>query len=276
METRRVDVGELTLEVLEAGSGGRPLLLVHGFTGAKEDFADHIDGLAASGWHVVAPDQRGHGASDDPPGESSYSLAVYAQDLVRLLDALGWPSSVVLGHSMGGMVVQELALAAPARVRALVLMDTSHGPVEGIDPAAAELGRSVVREGGIRLLVELQRDRESPLDTPANQRLLRERPGWAEYGERNTLACCDDMWVAMSRELLEQTDRLDRLASSVRVPTLVIVGEQDTPFIADSERMAKAIPGARLEVIADAGHSPQFENPSAWWSVMTTFLQEVA
>ena len=274
METRRIDIGDLGLEVLEAGAGGRPLLLVHGFTGAKEDFADHVDELAGLGWHVVAPDQRGHGASDDPPGESSYSLELYADDLVRLLDTLGWSSCVVLGHSMGGMIVQELVLSAPERVRGLVLMDTSHGPVEGIDPAMIELGCTVVRDGGLELLVELQRDRESVLDTPANQRLLAERPGWAEYGERNTLACCADMWLTMSRQLLSQADRLERLRS-VSAPTLVIVGEQDTPFLADSERMAKAIPGARLEVIADAGHSPQFENPPAWWDVMTSFLSEV-
>ena len=275
METRRIDIGELTLEVLEAGAGGRPLLLVHGFTGVKEDFAEHIDGLAALGWHVVAPDQRGHGASDDPAGESSYSLSVFAGDVIALADALGWSSFVVLGHSMGGMVVQHVALEHPSRISGLVLMDTSHGPVEGIDPAEVELGQSVVREGGLQLLVDLQRDRENPLDTPANKRLLAERPGWAEYGERNTLACCADMWLAMSSELFGQADRLERL-TSVAVPTLVIVGEQDAPFIADSERMAKAIPGAQLAVIADAGHSPQFENPAAWWAELTAFLKEVA
>ena len=275
METRRIDIGDVALEVLEAGPGGRPLLLVHGFTGAKEDFAEHIDALAALGWHVVAPDQRGHGASDAPVGETSYSLETYTRDAGALADALGWNRFVVLGHSMGGMVVQELVLSAPERVRALVLMDTSHGPVEGIDPAEVELGQSVVRDGGLELLIELQRDRENPLDTPANKRLLAERPGWAEYGERNTRACSPDMWLAMTGELLRQADRLERL-HAVSVPTLVIVGEQDTPFIVDSERMAKTIPGARLEVIEDAGHSPQFENPSAWWSVMTSFLAEVA
>ena len=275
MDTRRIVIGELTLEVLEAGAGGRPLLLVHGFTGAKEDFAEHIDELAVLGWHVVAPDQRGHGASDDPRGESSYSLALYARDLVALVDVLGWERFVILGHSMGGMVVQHVVLENPSRVAGLVLMDTSHGPVEGIDPAQVELGQSVVRDGGLQLLVELQRDRESPLDTPANKRLLAERPGWAEYGERNTLACCPDMWLAMSSELVGQDDRLERLAG-VGVPTLVIVGEQDMPFIADSERMAKTIPGARLAVIPDAGHSPQFENPPAWWAELTAFLKEVA
>ena len=55
----------------------------------------------------------------------------------------------------------------------------------------------------------------------------------------------------------------------------MLVGEQDAPFIAPSERMAKAIDGARLVVIPDAGHSPQFENPDAWWDALTSFLDEV-
>ena len=56
---------------------------------------------------------------------------------------------------------------------------------------------------------------------------------------------------------------------------LVIVGEQDRPFLGPSERMAKAIPRARLAVIPDAGHSPQFENTEAWWDALASFLQEV-
>jgi pimeloyl-ACP methyl ester carboxylesterase len=61
----------------------------------------------------------------------------------------------------------------------------------------------------------------------------------------------------------------------VSVPTLVLVGEQDTPFLADSERMAKTIPGATFAVIPDAGHSPQFENPDAWWDAVSSFLDTV-
>ena len=66
----------------------------------------------------------------------------------------------------------------------------------------------------------------------------------------------------------------DRLAS-LEMPVLVLVGEQDRPFVGSSERMAKAIPGARLVVIPDAGHSPQVENPEAWWAALTAFLEEV-
>ncbi len=56
------------------------------------------------------------------------------------------------------------------------------------------------------------------------------------------------------------------------MPVLVVVGEQDTPFLRASQRMAEAIPGAQLEVVPDAGHSPQFEAPEAWWKVVSDFF----
>ena len=89
------------------------------------------------------------------------------------------------------------------------------------------------------------------------------------------LAASADMWLAMTATMFGQEDRLEQLGS-LTVPVLVVVGEQDRPFVGWSERMAKAIPGARLAVIADAGHSPQVESPEAWWTVLTGFLQEVA
>jgi pimeloyl-ACP methyl ester carboxylesterase len=74
--------------------------------------------------------------------------------------------------------------------------------------------------------------------------------------------------------MLDQADRLDRLPV-IDVPALVLVGEEDAPFLGPSRRMAAALPGARLEVVPDAGHSPQFENPDAWWAALTRFLKEV-
>ena len=62
MQIRTLSVGPVDLAIAEAGDGGRPLLLLHGFTGAKEDFTEWLDPLAALGWHGVAPDHRGHGA----------------------------------------------------------------------------------------------------------------------------------------------------------------------------------------------------------------------
>ena len=69
------------------------------------------------------------------------------------------------------------------------------------------------------------------------------------------------MWGTMAMALARQPDDLAAMAASVRCPLLVIVGEQDKPFVTASDAMADAIPGAQLVVIPDAGHSPQFENP---------------
>jgi pimeloyl-ACP methyl ester carboxylesterase len=277
MDIRRVQVATgLGLEVLEAGAGGRPLLLVHGFTGAKEDFADHLDDLGRLGWHAVAPDLRGHGRSDQPGGLDSYSLKTFAGDVLALADALGWDRFTLLGHSMGGMVAQVAALEAggAARLDGLVLMDTSHGPIGGIDTEMIELGKTVVAEGGMALLVEAQRGQDGALATAADRRVTAERPGYAEFGEAKTLASSADMWLGMIDEVVHsQDDRLDDLASSFAgVPLLVIVGEQDAPFVPHAERMSAAVPGAQLAVIADAGHSPQFENPDAWFEALTGFL----
>lgn len=273
MEERQITVATgLTLAALEAGNGGRPFLLVHGFTGAKEDFAEHLDRLAAEGWHVVAPDLRGHGRSEQPEGLESYSLDAMAGDVLALADALGWDRLTLLGHSMGGMVVQHVALRAPERLVALVLMDTSHGPVGGIDPESIELGKAVVSEGGMALLVEAQRGRPGELQTPADLRLRETRPGYVEFGEAKARACAADMWLGMIDEIVStQPDRLAEL-SDLDLPVLIVVGEQDRPFLGAAHAMAEAIPGAMLQMISDAGHSPQFENPEEWFGALSGFL----
>jgi 2-succinyl-6-hydroxy-2,4-cyclohexadiene-1-carboxylate synthase len=273
VELREVDVGPVVLAVAEAGRGGAPLLLVHGFTGAKEDFADWVDGFAGRGFHVVAPDLRGHGSSSKPDDEASYSLSHMADDVVGLADALGWSRFALLGHSMGGMVVQHVALRAGARLSALVLMDTSPSKVS-IDPDLIALAVSVVRSEGIERLMELQAERDAPLATAADARVRAEREGYIEFGDRKMRASSPAMYAAMATELVERDDLLPELAG-LDVPTLVVVGEQDEPFLAPSRAMADTIPGARLEVLADAGHSPQFESPERWWGAVETFLTEV-
>src|SRR3546814_15414458 len=79
------------------------------------------------------------------------------------------------------------------------------------------------------------------------------------------------MYASMIGQMIDQVDRLQHLAD-VSVPTLVVVGEQDRPFVRPSQAMAAAVPGARLAAIPDAGHSPQFENPDARRAVMPHFL----
>jgi pimeloyl-ACP methyl ester carboxylesterase len=275
MDQRSIDLGDIELSIAEAGVGQRPFLLLHGFTGAKEDFTDWLDPLAGAGWHAVAPDLRGHGASSKPTAEAAYSFEILAHDVLRLIDALGWRRLSLLGHSMGGMVAQFVAHEASGRLDALVLMDTDHGPIEGLDPQLVEAAVSIVRTRGMGSLAEVMASRENPLDSPAHKRLLADRPGYAEFEDRKFRATSPALYAAMAPKFGGTGDRLKELKSlPPSLPVLVIVGEQDGPLVGSSERMAAAIPGGSLAVIPDAGHSPQFEGPDAWWKALSTFLAE--
>jgi pimeloyl-ACP methyl ester carboxylesterase len=280
------DDGPLELAMAEDGRGGSPLLLVHGFTGAKEDFTAHLGLLAAAGWHAVAPDLRGHGASDAPDDEGAYDLALLAGDLLALADTLGWESFVLLGHSMGGMVAQVAALVAPGRLEGLVLMDT--GPCSvGVDRDLADLSVDVVRSGGMALLGEVVASlpEGSPLDTTAARRLRQSRPSplggddfeasWAAFADAKLHAASPAMYAAMVPAMLDQLDRSAALAS-LAVPTLVVAGEHDALFLDDCRHLAATIPGARLEIIAGAGHNPQHEAPETWSVVLLDFLAGLA
>lgn len=268
--------GALEVALAEAGAGGRPLVLVHGFTGAKEDFADHLDPLAELGWHVVAPDLRGHGDSPKPAHDDAYSFDVFAEDLLGVLDALGWASAVALGHSMGGMILQTAVLRAPERFEAIVLMDTSHRALKGADPAVIELGAKLALEEGMASVLATQAAFAGP-GMPAHELVVATRPGYTEFNDRKLLVTSPQMYATMIKAITDPQSPIDRLDDlrGVTVPTLVIVGDQDAPFVNPSRRMADAIPGAELAVIPDAAHCPQFEAPDAWWSALSGFLARV-
>jgi len=273
---RHVNLGLIELSIAEAGAGQNPLLMVHGFTGAKEDFTPWLDQLADLGWHAVAPDLRGHGASSKPADESSYSFELLADDLLRLADELGWNRFVLLGHSMGGMIAQFVARSAAERLGALILMDTTHGPLESLDPALVDAAVSIVRTQGIGTLADIVAEQDGPLTTPAHRRLIAERPGYAEFCDRKLRATSPGLYAAMAPVFPATADRIDSLRRlPATLPVLVIVGEQDQQFRAPSERMAAAVRRGTLAVIADAGHCPQFENPDAWWKILTGYLADI-
>jgi pimeloyl-ACP methyl ester carboxylesterase len=277
MDIRTVALHDVELAIAQAGTGQRPLLLVHGFTGAKEDFTDWLDRLADMGWHAVAPDLRGHGASGKPSSEDAYSFEIMADDIIRLVDALGWDRFTLLGHSMGGMVAQFVAREIPERLAGLVLMDTCDGPVDGLDPTLIDATVTIVRSEGMDALAKILVDTESPLETPAHKRLVAEQPGYAAFEDRKFRATAPALYAAMAPLFGRTGDRRHDLeALPATLPALVIVGEQDRPFLEPSRRMADALPGATLAVIADAGHSPQFENPDDWWRALSGFLAAVA
>jgi len=257
----------LAVEVVGDGPG---LLLVHGLGGAKEDFADHVPTLAHD-HTVVIFDHRGHGASDKPTDPAAYSFARLVDDTIAVADAAGLDHFRLLGHSMGGMVARKIALHEQSRVDALVMMDTSAGPVPGFDPTLVDLAVGVALNDGKQALKELL-DMASVLESPAHKRVLAKRPGYGEFEARKWADMSEIMWATLLHELAYQSDDLPAMAASLRVPLLVLVGAQDEPFVIAAHAMADAIAGTQLVVIADAGHSPQFENPDVWIAALTGFL----
>jgi pimeloyl-ACP methyl ester carboxylesterase len=276
VDVGRMEVNGVRLSVAEAGRGGRPLLLLHGFTGAKEEFVEGLDLLAQHGWHAVAPDLRGHGSSDRPPGRHAYGLELFVADVVALADALAWDRFTVLGHSMGGAVAQRLALDHPARVGGLVLASTFHGPVD-VDPNLVALGVAVVEQGGMTALAAAldARREQDPAAVAARRRVEEASPDYAQRRNGKLLACSADMWLAMAPRFPAWPDTLDEVAA-LAVPTLVVVGEEDETMRADCERLAATIPGAAFELVRDTRHSPHLEAPDRFWPPVLAFLEDVA
>jgi pimeloyl-ACP methyl ester carboxylesterase len=263
-------VGLATVAVGDPGAPG--LLLIHGIGGAKEDFAHHLEALAEH-HRVVTFDHRGHGESDKPDAERAYSLDRMAIDTACVADAHELHDLRILGHSMGGMVMRRFLVAHPRRAAAVVFMDTSAGAPPGSDTELVVAASEVVRTGGLVALKQLS-DELDLLGSEAYQRVLAERPGFAEYADYKWHAQSPVMWTTLMHEIVTQPDQLNEL-KQLTVPTLGIVGEQDTMFLAPMDDIVRTVPGARLVVVPDAGHSPQFENPPAWIAAMLEFLGSV-
>ena len=260
------------LAVVDAGDPHDPgLLLVPGFGGAKEDFADHVDTLVGAGHHVVSFDHRGHGGSDHPADPAAYSLDRLGADVRAVARATGLRDLRLLGHSMGGMAVRRAVLQEPDLAQALVFMDTAAVPPLGVDPELARLGAEIALSDGMAALKQVQEELD-PLGSPAYQRVIVERPGFRDYAEAKWASLSPVMWATLAVEMTTQPDELRALAASVSVPTLVLVGDQDRAFLQPSRDLAASIDTARLVVLPDAGHSPQFENPTAWRAAMLEFL----
>ena len=261
---RRLTIDDgVALAAVAWGSPDAPgLLLVHGFGGAKEDFADHVDALAAD-HRVVVFDHRGHGQSDAPTTPRAYSLDRLAADTLAVADAFGLRELRLLGHSMGGMV------DAPPRARASAtrVCPRVHGHVAGRPcrdrPGPRRRRRRPSSQPEGMAALRARPDELDLLGSPAYQRVLAERPGFREYADRKWASLSPVMWVDVGA-------RDHRPARPARRPSPPQWTSRRSSSSARRTRcssrrlrdIAEAMPGARLVVIPDAGHSPQFENPT--------------
>jgi pimeloyl-ACP methyl ester carboxylesterase len=274
VSTRHVAVGPLEIEYDDVGRGDRAFVLVHGFTGSRDDWADVLDELAPLG-RTLAPDQRGHGGTTNPGVADGYTFEQLVADLAGFLDAVGAPRVDLLGHSLGGMVAQRFALEHPERLASLVLMDTAPGPLQVLPPGALEAAARIARESGTGALVPVMRQMAATDEKrPAATRRCEEAMGPERFWERiqrKMDAMDPEAFACLAALLGDHPATLPRLAE-IACPTLVMVGAEDAPFLAASRALAAGIPRARLEVIRDAAHSPQLENRDAWLDAIRRHL----
>lgn len=248
------------------GPGTVPLVLLHGFTGGRVDFADVIDDLARDR-RVVAWDHRGHADSTNTGNASTYTFDQLADDAAGVLAALGIERFHLLGHSMGGIVAQRYALAHPAQVRSLVLMDTAGAsmpalPSSFVDDTVAT-GRT---EGMAAVAAAMRRFAAGAAVPPANPELVLDRL------EEKLTKMDVEAFDALGRALGDFASMLERLGAELDVPVTIIVGEHDTGLRPASDALHAAIPASELVVIPAAAHSPQDENPAAWLEAVRSHL----
>ena len=242
----------------EGGGSGPAVLLSHGYSATGRMWAPQRPALEPR-YRVVTWDMRGHGLTDSPDDAAQYSDALAVADMRALLAHLGIARAVIGGLSLGGYLSLAFHRAHPEMVRALVICDSGPG-YRNAQARAAWNQRALERAQqletrGLDALTSSSREMREAL------RHHRSAQGLAHA----------------ARGMLAQRDAsvIDSLPH-IRVPTLIVVGDRDTPFIAPSEYMVKKIPGARIEVIEGAGHASNLDQPAAFNRVLLDFLDSLA
>jgi pimeloyl-ACP methyl ester carboxylesterase len=278
-----IETSRGTFAALEAlpGTGvceRQPALLVPGFTGSKEDFLSVLRQLAAAGRRVTAIDMRGQYESPGTAAADGYDLAALAADVALIAEAIasrdGWRQPHrgvhVLGHSFGGLVTRELALAKAAPVCSLTFMSSGPGALTG--PRAAVLGAVLSRLRGIApvdLAMEIERLWESQLGPTATADGV--SPEVVAFLRTRMLSNCPVGLRSMAETLLSCPDRTAVLADHSPAPMLVVYGEDDDAWApAVQEDMAHRL-GAQRVCIPGAAHSPPVEAPETVASTLTSF-----
>lgn len=252
------------------GDSGEPLVLVHGYTGDITDWRHQLPVFSQS-HRVLIVDNRGHGQSEAPPHRPGYTVEQMASDVQSLTRELGFERFHLLGHSMGGAIVQEIALEAPERLLSLTLHDTADGFSSAfMNPlvvAWRDLRFKVAEERGMAAVSDLIPPFPPPPHMPAER--LRET-------KMRLSRMATDAFIGAWEGLSSWAGTHER-ASNIGLPTLVIWGDMDTPFIIEgSARLLKAIPNAEPAVVPECGHSPQFERPALFNAALSAFLARVS
>ncbi len=247
----------------EVDGAGPPLVLLHAFPLNRAMWGPQVAALRDR-FTVITPDLRGFGESDVPAGP--LTMDAYAADILAMLDALGHRQVILGGCSMGGYVAFRVIARAPDRARAFIISDSRAEPDtdEGRQRRQAAIER-IEREGPGGFLEEFSANLVGPT-TKA------QRPGVAA-ALRQIIGTPDPRSLTAALAAMAARPDSRPLLGSIRVPALVVVGEEDTLTPpASAEIMAQGMPNARLVTIQGAGHLANLEAPEAFNRAAREFL----
>jgi 3-oxoadipate enol-lactonase len=258
-----VNVGDCVLHYAVEGAPGKPAVVFSNSLGSDLRIWDSLVPHLRENFKLIRYDTRGHGLTEAPP--PPYTIGDLARDVVRLLDRLEIQTAIVCGLSVGGLIAQQMAIAYPDRVRALVLCDT--GARIGTVASWEERMASVKKDGmGVLASASMERWFSEGFRSDRND----EMRGYANMVARTSVdgylgTCC----------ALRDAD-LIQAVKSVAKPTLVLCGDQDiaTPP-AMARELAGLVPNARVSLIPGAGHISCVEQPAVMAAQISEFLREV-
>ena len=238
----------------ETAGSGPAILLSHGYSATSQMWTGQVAALSDR-FQVITWDMRGHGQSDSPEDQSLYSEAHTMEDMAAILRAEGLESAVIGGLSLGGYMSAAFNLAHPEMTRALMLFDTGPG-----------YKNPVAREGWN--------------ETAHRRAEIFEAKGLDALGQSAEVRTSTHRSAAglarAARGMLTQVDsRVIESFEGVSVPTLILVGEKDEPFINASQYMAKKVPNSTYVVIPDAGHAANLDQPAAFNAAVEEFLAKL-
>ena len=257
-------INGITMAYDDEGSG-QALLLVHGFPLCRRMWHPQRRTLSEAGYRVITPDLRGFGESDAPDGP--YSIELFADDLVELLDHLGIEQAIIGGMSMGGYVLFNLLERYRSRVRGACFITTrANADDEAGKERRLKLSREVMQFGpqvAADSFEKLLFAEESLVERP---KLVGEVYGWMMANDSRGIA----------GGLLAMRERKDStpLLGGISVPSLAIGAEGDKAAPPENSRLiAEGIPGCRFVLIPHAGHMANLENPGAFNAALLEFMR---
>jgi 3-oxoadipate enol-lactonase len=261
----KISVRGIEIGYDQAGSG-TPVVLLHGFPFNRTMWGEQIESLVPR-HRVLAPDLRGHGETTATSAPAT--MEEMARDVSALMEKLNISRAAVCGLSMGGYVAMALYRMFPLRARALVLADTR----PGADTEEARANREVQAEKALREgMVGIA---DAMLPKLLSPKTVARNPAVVARVREMILKTNPEGAAAAQRGMAQRRDQTSFL-SRVVTPALIIAGREDmiTP-LSESELMHREIGGSRLEVIEDAGHISNMEQPESFNRALTKFLREL-